>query len=124
MPDNSLEQYLYSASSNGNGNGNGNGKDINNGKGYIYSIPPLETSVNLEDDEDSIDLRQLLNVFKHRSRLMSLIALGVTATSVLWTFVQEPKYQGSFQLLVEPVSKQKDETTLSILGQDWGGAGL
>ena len=124
MPDKSLEQYLYSTSSNGNGNGHSNGNGYSNGNGngsYLYSMPPLETSVNLEEDEDSVDLRQLLNVFKHRSRLMGIIAVGVTAASVLWTFVQEPKYQGSFKLLVEPVSKQKDETTLSILGQDWGG---
>ena len=116
MPDKSLEQYLYPSSSNGKENGNRNG----NGS-YLYSVPPLESNTSFEEDEDSIDLRQLLNVCRHRSRLIGLFALGITAASVLWTFIQEPKYQGSFQLLVEPISKQRDQSTLSILGQDWGG---
>ena len=118
MPDKSLEQYLFPNSSNGQGQGNGN---IHRNESYLYSVPPLESSTNFEEDEDSIDLRQLLNVCRHRSRLIGLVALGITAASVLWTFIQEPKYQGSFQLLVEPISKQRDQSTLSILGQDWGG---
>ena len=126
MPDKSLEMPTYSASSNGNGNGHGHGNGNGNGHGqgkstYVYSMPILDSNVSVEDDEDSIDLRQLLSVVKHRFRLIGLIAASVTAASILWTFNQEPKYRGSFQLLVEPVNKQQSESPLSILGQNWSG---
>ena len=118
MPDKSLETTIYSASTNGNGNGKGN----NNGNGtYVYSMPLLDPSLAIEDDRDSIDLRQILNVVKHRLRLIGIVAASITTASILWSFNQEPKYQGNFQLLVEPVNQQQDENTLSILGQEWSG---
>lgn len=120
MPDNSLEKAIYSVSNNGNGNGNGN-KNENKGNAYIYSMPTFDPNTTVESDEDSIDLRQLLNVVKHRLRLIGVIAASVTTASILWTFYQEPKYQGSFQLLVEPVNQQQNEATLPILGEDWSG---
>lgn len=119
MPDKSLERStIYSASSNGNGNGNGNGKG--NGA-YVYSMPILDPNLAVEDDRDSIDLRQIVNVVKHRFRLIGIVAASITTASILWSFNQEPKYQGSFQLLVEPVNQQQEDNTLSILGQEWSG---
>ncbi len=113
MSDTSFEQSLYPGSKNGSSNGHGNGT-------YLYSMPVLSPNTG-DEDEDSIDLRQLVNVVKHRLRLIVLIAAGMTITAALWTFTQEPKYQGNFQLLVEPVTKEKGESPLSLISEDWTG---
>ncbi len=113
MPNKSFEQSLYPISQNGNGNGNGNGN-------YLYSMPVLNAET-IDEEEDSIDLRQLFNVVKHRLRLILLVAAGITTAAALWTFIKEPLYKGSFQILVEPLTKEKGESTLSLIGGDWGG---
>ncbi|MDJ0682889.1 MAG: polysaccharide biosynthesis tyrosine autokinase [Xenococcaceae cyanobacterium MO_167.B52] len=113
MPNKSFEQSLYPISQNGNGNGNGNGN-------YLYSMPVLNAET-IDEEEDSIDLRQLLNVVKHRLRLILLVAAGITTVAALWTFTKEPLYKGSFQILVEPLTKEKGDSTLSLISGDWGG---
>ncbi|MDJ0746541.1 MAG: polysaccharide biosynthesis tyrosine autokinase [Xenococcaceae cyanobacterium MO_167.B27] len=113
MSDTSFEQSLYPISKNGNGNGN-------SGSTYLYSMP-LVSPETPDEDEDSIDLRQLVNVVKHRLRLIVSIAAGMTLTAALWTFNQEPKYQGEFQLLVEPVTQEKGNNPLSLIGDNWTG---
>ncbi len=108
MPENSLEPTRFLSTQNGNGT-------------YLYSMPMIEQHAVLEEDEEGIDLRQLLRIIKHRFRLLALVAMGVTTASIIWTFIQEPKYEGSFQLLVEPVTQGKEEDLLSILGQNQEG---
>ncbi len=113
MPNKSFEQSLYPISQNGNGNGNGNGN-------YLYSMPVLNAET-IDEEEDSIDLRQLFNVVKHRLRLILLVAAGITTVAALWTFIKEPLYKGSFQILVEPLTKEQGDSTLSLISGDWGG---
>ncbi|MEM8673662.1 MAG: polysaccharide biosynthesis tyrosine autokinase [Cyanobacteria bacterium P01_G01_bin.67] len=115
MPDRSSDRSTYLPLKNGNGNGlerrNGNGT-------YTYSLPAVNSSVDTEGD--SIDLRQLTSVVKHRLRLIGAIVAGVTAVTAIITFNQEAKYKGSFKLLVEPVAEEEEEP-LSVLQQDFGG---
>lgn len=115
MPDRSPDRstYLPLKSQNGNGISQRNGNDS-----YSYSLPVVNQTV--EADGDSIDLRQLSNMIKHRWRLISAIVAGVTATAAIFTFNQEAKYKGSFKLLVEPVTEEQ-ENSLSLLQQDLGG---
>ncbi len=113
MSNQNLEQSLYPISKNGNDHLNGNGN-------YLYSMPVISPST-IDEDEESIDLRQLLNVAKHRLRLIALVTLGVTTAAALWTFTQEPKYRGSFQILVEPLTQEKAENPLSLINGDWSG---
>ena len=108
MPENSLERRIALSNQDGNGT-------------YLYSMPMIEQNAVLEEDEEGIDLRQLLKIVKHRLRLIALVAMGVTSASILWTFSQEPKYEGSFQLLVEPITQGKEEDLMSILGQNQEG---
>ena len=119
MPNRSSDRSTYPPLMNGNGAGinNSNGND-----NYVYSLPVVNQPAN-EAEGDSIDLRQLTNIVKHRLRLIVAIAIGVTTTAAIITFNQEPKYQGSFQLLVEPVSETQEDSLspLSILQQDFGG---
>jgi len=121
MPDRSSDHSTYLPVKNGNGtkfsNGNGNSN---------YTYAQLAVNQIKEADEDSsVDLRQLTSVVKHRLRLIGSITLGMTVFSAILTFVQEPKYQGSFKLLVEPVSEEQEnpfaDNPLSILQQNFGG---
>ncbi|HEY9771946.1 MAG TPA: polysaccharide biosynthesis tyrosine autokinase [Coleofasciculaceae cyanobacterium] len=115
MPDRSSDRstYLPSKDRNGNGIGLRNANDT-----YAYSLPVVDQSGEAEGD--SIDLRQLTSIVKHRLRLICGVVAGVTALSAIVTFNQEAKYEGSFKLLVEPVTEEQDDT-LSILQQDLGG---
>ena len=116
MPDRSPDRstYLPLKSQNGNGISQRNG----NSSYSSYSLPAVDRTV--ETEGDGIDLRQLTNTIKHRWRLISAVMVGVTATAAIFTFNQEAKYKGSFKLLVEPVSEEK-ENALSVLQQDFGG---
>ena len=117
MPDRSSDRSTYLPLKNGNGNGNGIG--LRNGKGnYGYSFPVANQSVEAEGD--SIDLRQLSSIVKHRFRLIGAIVAGVTVATAIITFNQEAKYKGSFKLLVEPVAEEQEDP-LSVLQQDLGG---
>ena len=114
MPDRSSDRSTYSSAIERNGN------QVNNRENdYVYSTPVVSQVVN-EVDEDSIDLRQLINIIKHRLRLIVLVTFGVTSAAALITFTKEPLYKGSFQLLVEPVAEEQEDP-LSILQQDLGG---
>ncbi len=119
MPNRSSDRSTYPPLMNGNGSGI---KSSNGNNNYVYSLPVVNQPGN-EAEGDSIDLRQLTNIVKHRLRLIAAIAIGVTTTAAIITFNQEPKYQGSFQLLVEPVSETQEDSLspLSILQQDFGG---
>lgn len=121
MPDQSSEHSIYSNLLNGHGSNNGNGVGERN-QNYVYSMPVVN-QVAVEEDEESIDLRQLVRVVKHRLRLIAAITLGITTSVSIWTFNQEPKYKGSFQLLVEPLTQQQQQegNPLSVLTQDWSG---
>ena len=120
MPDRSSDRSTYPPSLNGN-----RGEVSSNGnENYVYSLPVVNQP-GKEAEGDSIDLRQLTNIVKHRLRLIGTIAIGITTTVAIITFNQEPKYKGSFQLLVEPVAQEQPDTfSLSIFQQfqqDFGG---
>ncbi|MEO1800369.1 MAG: polysaccharide biosynthesis tyrosine autokinase [Cyanobacteria bacterium J06629_2] len=115
MPDRSPDRSTYLPLKHKNGNGinhkNGNGS-------YTYSLPTVAKAP--ETDGDSIDLRQLTRMVKHRLRLICAVVAGVTATTAIITFNQEPIYKGSFKLLVEPVSEEQEDS-LALLQQGSGG---
>ena len=116
MPDRSPDRstYLPLKDQNGKGISHQNGN-----KTYSYSLP-VSNKVAEADDGDSIDLRQLVSMVKHRLRLICAVVAGVTATTTILTLTQEAKYQGSFQLLVEPVAKEQEDP-LAALQPDLGG---
>ncbi|MBW4547984.1 MAG: polysaccharide biosynthesis tyrosine autokinase [Symplocastrum torsivum CPER-KK1] len=87
------------SSNNGNGNGNGNGKHL-----YLPSPIPLTQPVDKEQDE--LNLRHLVSVVRRRAVVIAGVAIAVTSAISFWTFSQTPKYEGKFQLLVEPVTEE------------------
>ena len=85
--------------SSNNGNGNGNGKHL-----YLPSPIPLTQPVDKEQDE--LNLRHLVSVVRRRAVVIAGVAIAVTSAISFWTFSQTPKYEGKFQLLVEPVTEE------------------
>ncbi|HEY9810551.1 MAG TPA: polysaccharide biosynthesis tyrosine autokinase [Halomicronema sp.] len=57
------------------------------------------------DNSQELDLNQLLPIFKRRGGLIASTALFVTAIGGVWNALETPKYEGSFELLVEPVNR-------------------
>lgn len=114
MPNLRSDRSVYSNNHNGNGN-NGNGA-------YVNSLP-IVAPTTVDEDDESINLRQLINVVKHRFRLIAAVTLGVTAVAALWIFSQEPKYRGGFRLLVEPVTQGLPEEgeKLALVEAQWTG---
>ncbi|MEL6232590.1 MAG: polysaccharide biosynthesis tyrosine autokinase [Cyanobacteria bacterium J06627_3] len=55
-------------------------------------------------DDDDLDLKQLFTVLRRRAGVIAGIAAGVMGAAVVGTLLQEPIYEGTFQVLVEPVN--------------------
>lgn len=81
----------------------------------VYS-QPLVVQTQMDADEEMVDLRQLWMMMKHRMRLIGAITLGVTALIAWWTFQQEPKYLGKFQLLIESTTDNTQLNKLMLQG--------
>ncbi|MBT9314596.1 GumC family protein [Leptothoe spongobia] len=55
-------------------------------------------------DDDDLDLHQLFTVLRRRAVMIVSIAAGVMGAVVAHTLLQEPIYESTFQVLVEPVN--------------------
>jgi capsular exopolysaccharide synthesis family protein len=80
---------------------------------------PYGTEVQ-EPEEDELDLGQLLAVIRRRAVLIAGVTTAVTAAALIWTVNQTPKYQGKFQLLVEPVSRSNQLSAAAAMAQSLG----
>lgn len=97
-----------------NGNsGNGDGSSSHsNVRGEFYYTPHLPAAN--ESDNDSWDLNHWVSVARRRALPIASVGLAVGAAMSAKVLNQEPVYEGSFQLLVEPISE--DDQKLSKLG--------
>ena len=68
---------------------------------YTNSLPN-----NFNQAGDDLDLRQLVTIVRRRIVVISGVAISIAVGMGFWTFSQEPKYEGKFRLLVEPVTKE------------------
>ncbi len=121
MKDNNGTNFV-SLNGNGNGNGNGNNYSAQNNQ-LLYSLLPLiqnSESHLTEEEEQTLDLRQLWTVVKHRLPLIAGVAVGFTTLVGLWTITRETVYEGKFQLLVEPAQNSSPSTTIPLLGGNQG----
>ncbi|WP_017714775.1 GumC family protein [Kamptonema formosum] len=85
---------------------------------------PYGTEVQ-EPEEDELELGQLLGVVRRRAVLIAGVTTAVTAAALIGTVNQTPKYQGKFQLLVEPVSSSNKLSAAAAMAQNLGfGGGL
>lgn len=86
-----------------------------NGRQLAASAVPLPYAIDLpEPDEEELDLGQLFGVIRRRAFVIIGMAVAVTTGVGYWTSTLEPKYQGKFQLLVEPVTDEGDKLSTKL----------
>ena len=104
-----------------NGSANGNGHAPTSVKGYIPLTPTPQVVV---DDDDDFDLGHLLKVIKRRALtfvgVTALAAARLTGWHLSRPVTPSPTSQGSFELLVEPVTSV-DTVGLEALGAEASG---
>ncbi|MGB7444595.1 MAG: polysaccharide biosynthesis tyrosine autokinase [Coleofasciculaceae cyanobacterium] len=96
------------------------GSDINdrlflpnlNGHQSPYLASPLNAGAS-EFEEDKLDVRNLLDIGRRRALLIAGVAIAVGSGMAVKTVSQAPNYANKFQLLVEPVSGEKELNPLS-----------
>jgi polysaccharide biosynthesis transport protein len=95
---------------------NGISSTDQNGK-LVFPSPSLPSQpFSLSQGQgDDWKLHDLLGVLKRRAFIITGVTAALMAVVVNVTLKQKPEYEGSFQLLVEPIS---DENTLSTLTPD------
>ena len=78
-----------------------------NGNGKRLQLLPLISQNQLPDKaQDELNLRQLLTVVRRRMLVIAGVAIAVTSAIGFAALKQTPKYEGKFQLLVEPVTEE------------------
>jgi capsular exopolysaccharide synthesis family protein len=90
----------------------------NNGKGKpLQSLPLIYQAKLPENEPDELNLRQVLGMIRRRALVIAGVSIAVTSAIGFWTMNQTPRYEGKFQLLVEPVTEQGNLDNLTqILG--------
>lgn len=98
-------QYSQPSSSNGNGKQR---KDTD-----LSRLSLNEETQFPQSDRDELNVRQLLMVVRRRALVILGVAIAVTSGVGAWTYSQTPKYEGRFQLLVEPVTAENKLSKLT-----------
>ncbi|WP_009634509.1 GumC family protein [Synechocystis sp. PCC 7509] len=88
-----------------------------NGKYSQPSLPTYTNSLpnNSNQDGEDLDLRQLVAIVRRRIVVIGSVAVSIAVGIGFWTFSQQPKYQGTFRLLVEPVTTENQLEGLTQL---------
>jgi capsular exopolysaccharide synthesis family protein len=80
-------------------------------------VPLIYQAKLPENEPDELNLRQLLGMIRRRALVIAGVSIAVTSAIGFWTMNQTPRYEGKFQLLVEPVTEQGNLDNLTqILG--------
>ena len=69
-----------------------------------------------ENEENSSGLRQIRSILYRQRYIIIGITAILAAAAVSWQFIRTPKYEGKFQLLVEPL-KTSDSELLVLLSE-------
>lgn len=80
-----------------------------NGKQSQSSLPIYTNSLPNDFSQsagDALDLRQLVTIIRRRVVVIGSVAVSIAVSIGFWTFTQQPKYEGTFKLLVEPVNTE------------------
>ncbi|MBW4662621.1 MAG: polysaccharide biosynthesis tyrosine autokinase [Chroococcus sp. CMT-3BRIN-NPC107] len=81
-----------------------------NGKYSQPSLPTYTNSLpnNSHQSSDDLDLRQLVTIIRRRIAVIGSVAISLAAGIGFWTFTQQPEHEGTFRLLVEPVTTENN----------------
>lgn len=67
-------------------------------------------------EEENTGFGQIFSILRRRAALIASVAVIVTTGAVVWSSTRTPKYEGKFQLLVEPLRNSESEL-LVLLSQ-------
>ena len=88
-------------------------------KEHVILQPEVISSgnlISLQTTEDEIDLKEIMSILKRRSLGILAIASIIMAGGSYYLLTAEKIYQGSFEILVEPVSGEKNNLLGTALG--------
>ncbi|PNJ92600.1 capsular biosynthesis protein [Cylindrospermopsis raciborskii C04] len=71
--------------------------------------------ISLQTTDDDIDLKEIMSILKRRALGILTIASLIMAGGSYYLFTAEKIYQGSFEILVEPVSGEKNNLLTAAL---------
>ena len=72
----------------------------------LLLLPP--TVQQAEEEEGGLNLGQVISAIKRRWQIVAVVTIAVTATTFFWSKTRSPLYEGSFELLVEPVTAESE----------------
>ncbi|MFB2974181.1 GumC family protein [Aerosakkonema sp. BLCC-F183] len=78
----------------------------NNGRQFQQLPPPIFAEQGYEDEGSKLDVRQMLGVLRRRALVVASVAIAVASTVGMRTWNSPPLYQGSFRVLVEPITAE------------------
>ena len=77
---------------------------------------PYLLSRRPEGEQENTGQNQIFPVLRRRLGLIASATVIVTTVAIAWTATQTPKYEGKFQILVEPL-KSADSELLVLLSE-------
>ncbi|MBR8838814.1 MAG: polysaccharide biosynthesis tyrosine autokinase [Stigonema ocellatum SAG 48.90 = DSM 106950] len=69
-----------------------------------------------EGEEENTGINQVFSVLRRRLGLIASATVVMTTLAIVWTVTRTPKYEGKFQILVEPL-KSADSELLLLLSE-------
>jgi polysaccharide biosynthesis transport protein len=87
-----------------------------------------EVALSTNSDEGGLDFGQVFNAIQRRIRIVLVINILVIGATIVWNRTRPPAYEGSFKILIEPVTAEGQVVSAvtgsqtSVEAQDLGGA--
>ncbi|WP_373541640.1 GumC family protein [Chamaesiphon sp.] len=87
-----------------------------------------EVTLSTNADEGGLDFGQVLNTIQRRMRIVLAIGILTIGATIVWNRTRPPAYEGSFKILIEPVTAEGQVVSAitgnqtSVEEQDLGGA--
>jgi polysaccharide biosynthesis transport protein len=74
-----------------------------NQRSQLYALN-AEATVGTNSDEGGLDLSRVFNAIQRRIRIVLVINILAIAATIAWNRTRPPAYEGSFKILIEPVT--------------------
>lgn len=91
--------------------------DENWRKSHPNQQSPLNT---LNSDEGGLNLGQVFNAIQRRIRIVLVINILAIGVTIAWNRTRDPVYEGSFKILIEPVTVE-GQVVSAVTGNQKGG---
>ncbi len=79
-----------------------------------------EATLGINSEEGGLNLGQAFNAIQRRIRIVFLINILVIGVTIAWNRTRSPAYEGSFKILIEPVTAE-GQVVSAVTGNQKGG---